>query len=51
MTRKRACDDEKYNGQQGDGWDAQKDMALAMISSTAMAVFHVIKERCDGRRR
>lgn len=26
-----------YNGQQGDIWDAQKDMALAMIGSTVMA--------------
>ena len=26
-----------YNGQQGDIWDAQKDMALAMIGSTIMA--------------
>ena len=25
---------ENYNGQQGDPWDAHKDMALAMIGST-----------------
>jgi putative membrane protein len=24
---------EAYNGQQGDGWDAQKDMALAVLGS------------------
>jgi putative membrane protein len=27
---------DQYNGQQGDGWDAQKDMALAMAGSLAM---------------
>ena len=27
-----------YNGQQGDMWDAQKDMALAMVGSTISAV-------------
>ena len=38
---------EKYNGQQGDVWDAQKDMLLAMISSTFMAICYAIKEnRC-----
>ena len=33
-----------YNGQQGDIWDAQKDMALAMIGSTIMAVFYSCKK-------
>ncbi len=28
---------EKYNGQQGDMWDAQKDMALAMLGSFVSA--------------
>ena len=28
---------EKYNGQQGDFWDAQKDMALAMAGSSIAA--------------
>jgi putative membrane protein len=28
-------DAEAYNGQQGDAWDAQKDMALAMLGSLA----------------
>ena len=35
-----------YNGQQGDMWDAQKDMALAMLGSTIMVLFYVIKDRC-----
>ena len=29
---------EKYNGQQGDFWDAQKDMALAMAGSSIAAL-------------
>ena len=32
-----------YNGQQGDIWDAQKDMALAMIGSTVMAFLFTLK--------
>lgn len=36
-----------YNGQQGDIWDAQKDMALAMIGSTVMAFFYLL----DNKRR
>ena len=28
-----------YNGQQGDMWDAQKDMALAFVGSTISALF------------
>ena len=35
-----------YNGQQGDIWDAQKDMALAMLGSMIMVLFNVIKDRC-----
>ena len=34
---------DNYNGQQGDAWDAQKDMALAMIGSTVMAVCYLFK--------
>ncbi len=30
-----------YNGQQGDMWDAQKDMALAMIGSTVAAIWNM----------
>lgn len=33
-------DAESYNGQQGDIWDAQKDMALALIGSTIPAVWY-----------
>jgi putative membrane protein len=29
---------DKYNGQQGDFWDSQKDMALAMAGSSLAAV-------------
>jgi putative membrane protein len=32
-----------YNGQQGDMWDAQKDMALAMIGSSIVAVLYLSK--------
>ena len=40
---------ERYNGQQGDVWDAQKDMLLAMIGSTIMAVFYAIKSKYESR--
>lgn len=33
-------DAESYNGQQGDIWDAQKDMTLALIGSTIPAVWY-----------
>ncbi|MBA4104689.1 MAG: DUF2238 domain-containing protein [Pirellula sp.] len=39
---------EKYNGQQGDFWDAQKDMALAMAGSSIAALGTAIAWR-DGR--
>ena len=32
-----------YNGQQGDMWDAQKDMALAMLGSTITAILYLFK--------
>ena len=35
---------DNYNGQQGDVWDAQKDMVLAMLGSTIMAVYYVSKD-------
>ena len=35
----------EYNGQQGDVWDAQKDMALAMLGSTFTAIIYIFKER------
>lgn len=36
-------DADSYNGQQGDMWDAQKDMALAMLGSTMIAFFYLGK--------
>ena len=36
-------DADSYNGQQGDMWDAQKDMALAMLGSTLTAVFFLCR--------
>ena len=35
-------DAEGYNGQQGDMFDAQKDMALAMLGSTVAAISYLI---------
>lgn len=32
-----------YNGQQGDMWDAQKDMALALLGSTVMLFFYMLR--------
>lgn len=32
-----------YNGQQGDMWDAQKDMAWAMLGSTLMCIYYLCK--------
>ena len=37
-----------YNGQQGDMWDAQKDMALALVGSTGMFLVYAV--RCFIRR-
>lgn len=34
-----------YNGQQGDMWDAQKDMALALIGSTMIAISYAIQNK------
>lgn len=36
---------ERYNGQQGDFWDAQKDMALAMAGSSLATVALAVKSR------
>jgi len=33
-----------YNGQQGDVWDAQKDMAIAMLGSTLMAFCYLFRK-------
>lgn len=35
----------KYNGQQGDFWDAQKDMALALIGSSITSVIYYYKRK------
>lgn len=35
-----------YNGQQGDPWDAQKDMAIAMLGAAVAALWI---RRCRGR--
>ena len=37
-----------YNGQQGDIWDAQKDMALAMLGSSVMALLYIVGKRSCG---
>ncbi len=36
---------DNYNGQQGDIWDAQKDMALALFGSTIMAIIYYFRKR------
>ena len=36
---------ESYNGQQGDMWDAHKDIALAMLGSVLSFIF--LKKRCS----
>lgn len=33
-----------YNGQQGDIWDAQKDMALAMLGSSLVSIVYLYKQ-------
>lgn len=42
MTSEEA---DNYNGQQGDIWDAQKDMALAMIGSTMMLILYLLSNK------
>ena len=34
----------RYNGQQGDLWDAQKDLALAAVGSWAVAAGLVLRD-------
>ena len=34
---------DSYNGQQGDMWDAQKDMALALLGATAMLLLYMLR--------
>lgn len=41
---------ENYNGQQGDMWDAQKDMALALLGSTISALLClVLKDKRESK--
>jgi putative membrane protein len=40
---------EAYNGQQGDMWDAQKDMALALLGALVAAVTLRVRRRADER--
>jgi putative membrane protein len=40
---------EAYNGQQGDMWDAQKDMALAMLGAILMILILKIKTKKNDR--
>lgn len=39
-----------YNGQQGDIWDAQKDMALALLGSTAMLFGYMLRNANKERK-
>ena len=39
-----------YNGQQGDMWDAQKDMALAMLGSTIIMISYFGKYVLEQKR-
>ena len=41
---------ERYNGQQGDPWDAQKDMALAMAGSTAVLAWYALRAKIKRQR-
>ena len=34
---------DNYNGQQGDMWDAQKDMAMALVGSTGMLMIYMLR--------
>ena len=42
---------ENYNGQQGDIWDALKDMALALLSSSLMYFYYIFRGRREGFKR
>lgn len=39
-----------YNGQQGDMWDAQKDMALAVLGAFAALALKWRRPRSSGER-
>ena len=38
-------DAENYNGQQGDVWDAHKDMFLATIGAILIGIFQLYKQK------
>jgi putative membrane protein len=40
-----------YNGQQGDIWDAQKDMGLAVLGAAIMTAIQLLREGREWRRR
>ncbi|WCT74634.1 DUF2238 domain-containing protein [Sphingomonas naphthae] len=44
------ADAEAYNGQQGDPWDAQKDMAMAMAGAIVAAAIIALGRRRVGRK-
>ena len=39
---------EAYNGQQGDVWDAHKDMALALAGGIIAAIFYAKRLRVNA---
>ena len=39
-------DADAYNGQQGDIWDAQKDMAFALLGATVALIILYVTQRC-----
>lgn len=39
-----------YNGQQGDIWDAQKDMALALLGSTGILFYYILRSMMTRKR-
>ena len=47
MSPQAAAD---YNGQQGDMWDSQKDMAMALVGSTFMYIVCRIRWVCRKRK-
>lgn len=43
---------EDYNGQQGDAWDSQKDMAMAILGAAVSSIWAMRRRmRADGRAR
>lgn len=44
------ADAENYNGQQGDIWDAQKDMALAMLGSSISGFIYYLKIKLTNKK-